>query len=241
MNKTQEIRNYLARIDPLSVTTSKDVFKFLAPMISDLKYHSVREAIQRMSFGSPTSKRHNTDILYAIYLELSELKDATGKSDVYLALPGIERSFIEKMSSGKIERIQQQLYDHYGEATIKFWVHRAQLNSGVSQKVKDKVKQRDGGQCRICTAVENAYISASLAPPDETHTGKLEVSHIISRRSIFWQLLESVDHKHSTIFSDPAVIELTGHIKQNNLFSQAEYLVYLCKRHDGIVQKVLKA
>jgi hypothetical protein len=125
---------------------------------------------------------------------------------------------------------------------VKFWVQRAQLNVGVSENVKDEVRIRDENKCRICAAIERAYVRAGNSPPLDLHTKKVkrEVSHIISRASIFWHVLEDVDKRHESIFCDEAVEEIETRIAQNGMYSESAYLAYLCKPHDRIIERTFR-
>ncbi len=91
MNQTisEEVRQHFKSMAPLTATTSNTVYESLATKIPHLKHHTLREAIQRMSFGSPTSERRNTQKFFAIYLEIPDLPGAIGRSALYLSLPGI--------------------------------------------------------------------------------------------------------------------------------------------------------
>jgi hypothetical protein len=198
--------------------------------------------VQRVSFNAPLAERERTAKLYAIYLDIPEMEMAIGKSDIYLTLPGIEREYIERMPKEYIKSAQRRLYVKYGERTVKFWVQRAQLNVGVSESVKDEVKIRDENKCRICSAIERAYVRAGNSPPSDLHAKKVkrEVSHIISRASIFWHILEDVGEKHESIFCDEAVEELETRIAQNGMYSESAYLAYLCKPHDRIIEDTFR-
>ena len=240
LNIFEEVRKHFTNLDPLTVTTSKEIYEKLVTKIDDLKYHTLREYIQRMAFGSPTSIRRNAKKFYSIYLNIPEIRDATGRPDVYLSLPGIERKYFVIMSKENIKHAQEAVYDKIGVKTAKFWVHRAQLNVGVSDKIKKKVRYRDNDKCRICRAITNAYRDANMPSPNHLNQGRHQVSHIIERRAIFWHLIEDINKNYKSIFCDKAVEEIETRIEQNKLYSGEEYLVYLCTRHDKIVQDVIK-
>lgn len=239
-NISEEVREYFKNLAPLTPITSKDVYKSLAAKIPNLKYHTLREAIQRLSLGSPTSERRKTKQFFAVYIEIPELRMATGKSDIYLSFPGIEREYVERMASDETKCIQEEFNKQYGKETISFWVKRSQLNVGVSETVKKEVKGRDKNKCRLCEAIEQIFINERKSPPIHLHSQKPTVCHIISRSSIFWHILKSVNEKHHTIFYDIAVKELKEKVKQNHLFSQSEFLAFLCKTHDQIVQNAVE-
>lgn len=241
MSITEEIKQHLSNLPTLTVTTSNEVFQAVSSKLTNPNYGTVREALQKLSFGSPTSERRNTQKFFALYLGLQELNEITKrKSDVYLSVPGIEKDYVQRMSSNEVKRIQSTFDSAYGSQTISFWVKRSQLNAGVSETVKDKVRVRDNYKCRICTTIENIFVGAGRGLPSHIHKHHPKVCHIISRRSIFWHILNELNQKHKTIFCDDAVTELKQKVKQNHLFSRAEFLVYLCKLHDDIVQDALK-
>jgi hypothetical protein len=73
-NYSGEVRQYFRQLPPLTVITSREVYDSPALRFPDLKNHTVREAVQRVSFGSPTTKRRNTKKFYSIYLEIPEIK-----------------------------------------------------------------------------------------------------------------------------------------------------------------------
>lgn len=239
-NISEEVREYLKSLAPLTPITSKDVYESLAAKVPNLKYHTLREAIQRVSLGSPTSERRKAKQFFAVYLEIPELLIATGKSDIYLSLPGIEREYVERMASNETKRIQEEFNKQYGRETISFWVKRSQLNVGVSEIIKKEVKKRDKDKCRLCEAIEKIFINERKTAPKHLHSQKPMVCHIISRSSIFWHILKSVNENHHTIFCDAAVMELKEEVKQNHLFSQSGFLAFLCKTHDQIVQNVVE-
>jgi hypothetical protein len=242
INTSEEVRNYLASKPPLTVVTPREIYDYLISNIPNIRYSSIRTFVQRVSFNAPLAERERTVKLYAIYLDIPEMEIAVGKPDLYLTLPGIEREYIDRMPNEYIESAQRGLYVKYGERTVKFWVQRAQLNVGVSKSVKDEVRRRDKNKCRICTAIERAYVRAGNPPPSDLHTKevKREVSHIISRASIFWHILEDIDEKHGNIFCDEAVEELETRIAQNGMYSEAAYLAFLCKPHDSIIEGTFK-
>ncbi len=144
------------------------------------------------------------------------------------------------MSSGEIERTQSIINAKYGRQTVSFWIKRSQLNAGVSETVRKKVKARDNHKCRICAAIERIFIESGREPPSNLYSCNDTVCHIISRRSIFWHILKSLDEKYDTVFCDEAVNELKTKMKEHHLFSQAEYLAYLCKTLDRVIQDALE-
>jgi hypothetical protein len=150
-----QIRQLLAQRRPLSITSTREIFTSLLAHNAGLLNHTVREAVQKISLGSPTAKRRNTQIYFAIYLTIPEMKDALGRDDIILTLPGIEKKFIEHMSSDYVTNVKKKLSPDYDKEAIEYWVQSAQLRSVdvITAKEKKAVIFRDGGKCRICSAI----------------------------------------------------------------------------------------
>jgi hypothetical protein len=88
-------------------------------------------------------------------------------------------------------------------------------------------KKRDNKTCLLCTI--------------EGHESNQPVSacHIVSRKTLFWAVLDEVDKIKGTIFSNEAVRALKEKIKKSELHSNPNFIVTLCLEHDRGLQSAL--
>ncbi len=259
---TGTVRGFLGSKRALTVVTCREIYENVKQTIPGVLYHSVREAVQRVSLGSKTAQRRNTRRFHAIYLHLPEIRAVKGFDDAYFTLPepGIERAYFENMDNLRIKQIQDELASVYGKETILYWGNAAQYRSVdlVSPEVAKRVKQRHNKRCVICTALATQFEKVNKPIPESLQTGqRLTLCHIISRQSLFWSALlemhQSLFLNNISIFSDEGVKELRKRLTMPatdlftekpsllaRLHSSDEFIVYLCNRHDKIVQDAIK-
>lgn len=258
---TGAIRNFLGSQPALTVVTCREIYFAVQQKIPGVLYHTVREAVQRVALGSKNARRRNTRCFYAIYLHLPEIRTVEIFDDAYFTLPepGIDKPYFENMGNPRIKQIQDELAAVYGKETIRYWGNAAQYRSVdfISPGVAKLVKQRHNKRCIICSALAARYVNANKPIPESLQAGpSLTLCHIISRQSLFWQALlemhQSLFQGNISIFTDEGVKELrrklTMPAKESTekptllarLHSSDEFIVYLCGRHDKIVQSAIK-
>lgn len=248
MTLISDVRQYLSSLPPLSVTTSRRIYEAVQVSNPNSNYDYLRAAVQRIALGSSRLDGQRTRTVHAIYLELEEMRYANLRENVYLSLNGVEREFIENMTSGYIKSIKSRLGRTYGSnEAIRYWVQSTQLNSmsRIKKREKDLVKQRENDRCRVCTAIEDVFTQSGGNIPSQVaqnlNKGKLKVCHIVSRSSIFWHLLAKVDDEHLNIFTDGGVQRFKFLLENNSLHSSSSYMALLCHKHDRVVQSALVA
>lgn len=243
-----EIRDYLKSQEPLTSTSTRAIYDHLLTKNDQPLYHTVREAVQKVSLGSKTSQRKNTQMFYAMYLTVEELDYVAQRRDIILTLPGVHKDFIRFMAADHIKSVKKRFSEVYGKETVSYWISSTQLYSMALIKAAQKkaVVDRDNGRCRICRYVEGIFESEKVTLPDSLGwifrpTEKPRVCHIISRSGLFWYELERVRfHYGLDIFSGDGVLMFKELLANNPMQSNAAYMVYLCRKHDNLVQQVLK-
>ena len=247
MNKTDQIRSILSGLEPLTVTSTRQIHDEMSPSNPGLHYHTVREAVQKVSLGSKTAERRKTPNFFAVYLTLPELNAAGRKEDIILSLPGIKRVFIRYMAQSEIEAMKSSLSAHYSPEVIGYWVRSAQLRSVdvITAKHKKEVIARDKGRCRLCKHIETVFAQSGVGIPNSLNwitqpPMKPTICHIISRRAVFWYLLKEIHETDKLdIFSRQGVVEFTARLRSDELHSSPKNMVYLCQKHDRLVQQAL--
>lgn len=243
-----QVRQHLKSQEPLTPTSTRAIHDTLVAENGQPLYHTLREAVQKVSLGSKTSERRNTQTFFAVYLTLAELENVDRQGSLILTLPGVHRDFVRFMATRHIESVKERFAAVYGAETVSYWLSSTQLYSGALIKASQKkaVVNRDGGRCRVCSYVESAFkrrgvavpanLSWLFAPPE-----KPRICHIISRRALFWFELERVRFSYNLdIFSKEGVVMLRDALANNPMHSDPAYMVFLCRRHDNLLQRALK-
>jgi hypothetical protein len=217
-----QIRDYLGEKAPLTAVTLDELYKL--PLITEEQRHSVRAAIYGLCAGTPVSECNKPTIYYGIRLKLNNEKQ------VILSLPGIPREDLQNdhKSNTKTERIIQGFQKKYGVETINYWGKSAQRRS-VDQAGKGMktAKKRDNNSCLLCNIAENI----SQEP--------VSACHIISRKTLFWAVLDEVEKRKGNIFSEEATSLLLSKLKNDELHSDPKYIVTLCLAHNNMLLKAL--
>jgi hypothetical protein len=213
------IRDYLENKRPLTHVTLEDLYSQVLPEQSN----SVRAALYGLSVGTPVSQRNRPSKYYAIRLKLD------GK-EVFFSLPGVSNQELmtDQISQKNTDQIINRLRTKYGKETIDYWGKAAQKRS-VDQAASGmrKAKKRDDKACQLCT-----ILGKSTQQP-------VSACHIVSRKTVFWAVLDEIDKFKGNIFSDDAVLSLKVKLKNNNIHSNSQYILTLCSEHDKIVQDAL--
>ena len=228
---------------------------------SEILFTTVQVIVQRLALGTKQSARENTKRFFAIYLHLDEIRDVEGFDNAYftLPMPGIDRKYFEAMDETQNLHIQGELAAIYGQETIRYWGSAAQRRSVdfVSPVVQKRVRQRHNNRCVICTALAERYKQVNKPVPESLLAdSNPTLCHIISRKSLFWQALHEIHQSlllsNTSIFFDKGVQELRARLSMPTksspdvptilarLHSSDEFIVYLCTRHDKIVQDAIR-
>lgn len=226
-----KIREYLSRLQPLTVLSLKELYQNLVVVPSDEP--QVRYQLYRHAVGTPVFDSRPPQTIYAIRLENVPLPDGT-TWDGFLSLPGIDRNvLLEDNDETLVGQLIDRLKAQYGEATIDYWAKAAQRRSvDLIRGAMETAKARTNGRCALCCSIGG--LDAHV--PKQT----IRACHIISRKIIFWKTVCEVAST-ANIFSDEGVCQLESKLKENPLHSDARFMIGLCHEHDQLVQKTLRA
>jgi hypothetical protein len=228
-----QVRAFLESEPPLSVVSLQDLYASVPG-----NNPAVRAALYAHAAGSPVSRRSPPSKYYAIYLPV-QLPDSQ-LVETFLSLPGIPhaRILLDVPATKTVGQVIERLQVKYGRKTIKYWGSAAQYHSVAQARTgMSKARKRDKGICRLCS-VENGHRLRSGMPtlqPSRTRS-----HHIVSRRALFWTLLEEVDQQKGGIFSDDATELLKRKLRAEPLHSDERFIITLCDDHDRLLLASLR-
>lgn len=205
--------------EPLSVVTLNELYMRLPSANRD----AIRAALYGVSLGTPVSERNNPSAFYAIRLQLT-------KQEVFLSLPGVPSKDLRTdiLSIEKTNGIIRRLQNKYGKEVIDYWVLSAQHRSvTLARPGMKEAKERDQYACLLCSH------------EDRISDKPVSACHLVSRRTLFWSTLDEVEMIKGNIFTVEAVEMLKSRLKDNELHSDAKYIVTLCREYDNYLQEVL--
>ncbi|MDD2502098.1 MAG: hypothetical protein PHN92_14935 [Geobacter sp.] len=220
---SSQIKSYLSKLGPLTLVTLQDIYTAL--QVTTEQQASVRAAIYGLCAGTPVSLRKMPTAYYGIRLKLKNEKQ------IILSLPGIPREDLvnDTKLDSKTTRIIKRLQDKYGVEVINYWGKSAQRRSvDQANKGMKEAKIRDRNTCVICQ-----HEGDNLSEP-------VSACHIISRKTLFWQILDEVEKTTGELFSERATGQLIEKLRDSGLHSNSRYIVTLCSEHNKILLNALK-
>lgn len=219
----QQVIGFLKKKEPMSLVSLADLYNQFGTTGDSASSAAVRAALYGISVGCKVSERGQPVQYFAIKLQLNG-------ADMFLSLPGVPSKDLKNdiLSEKRREEIINSFRSKYGEETINYWVQSAQYRSvSIAASGMREAKKRDKKTCLICKHLgRKSYQTVSAC-------------HLVSRKSLFWEALESVEKLKGGIFSNDAVIELKKQLSKNELHSGAKFIIILCKEHDDLIQDVL--
>lgn len=219
----QIVIDFLKELEPMTLVSLKDLYDRLGTAGNIKTSATVRAALYGISVGCKVSESGPPSQYYAIKLKLNG-------DDVFLSLPGVPSKDLKNdiLSEKKREDIINSFRKKYGEEVINYWVQSAQYRSvSIAASGMRAAKKHDNKTCIICKHL------------DRVSDQPVRACHLVSRKSLFWEVLEIVDKLKKGIFSSEAVIELKKRLAENELHSGTKFIVTLCKEHDELVQDTL--
>lgn len=229
---------YFTNLPLLSITGSREIVDYVCAQNPSVEEASIRTELQKLTLGLRTSLSANPPVLYAVHARID-----SNQRSVYLTLAGgISRQYFDRMSNKFTRAVRLWLCFSsrnassaaYSSKILDYWVHAKQLRSVdiIPGKVKDDVKKRANNRCQICQ-----YLNVTTTTP-------LRISHIVSRKSLFWYAVALTHKAGHNLFSDQGVDYLNNLFSAptmlNRLHNSPDYLAYLCTEHDTSVQKVIR-
>lgn len=228
-----QVRRSLESEPPLSVVSLRDLYANVPS-----NNPAVRAALYAHAAGSPVSKRSPTSKYYAIYLPI-QLPDSQ-LAETFLSLPGVPRTriLLDVSATKTIDQIVERLQDKYGKQTIKYWGSAAQYHSVAQARTgMSKARKRDKRTCRLCSVENNHRLRSGMPTLQPSRTRS---HHIVSRRALFWTLLEEVDQQKGNVFSDDATELLKRKLRAEPLHSDERFIITLCDDHDRLLLASLR-
>jgi hypothetical protein len=230
----KSVRKHLAQLDPLSVITLDDLYR----AINVGNQAAIRAALYACAIGTPVAARAHPNTYFAIRLNLP-LDNSDMHEEVFLSLPAIPRTLIERDASDRdIIEIQKKLSERYSAEVVDYWFKAAQYRSvDLIRKSMNEAKERTHGACTLCQTVNVLRTKRRL--PLIPHSSRIQACHVISRRSVFWNVLSKVATGHE-IFSPKGVEALTSSLRNNDYHSNSRFMIGLCRFHDKLLLRLLK-
>ena len=232
----RKVREFLISKPPLSIVKLDDLYRSVA--INERERHAARAALYHQAAGTSVSERNKPAKYYAVRLPIKYSDNDV--EDVFLSLPGIPRDrILHDVSSTKtISQIIAQLKAKYGGTTVEYWCKAAQYRTvDFARPGMKKAVERDQRTCHLCK-VTNAFRQragfASKKPKP------VRACHIISRKAIFWTILEEIDKAGYSIFSNSGVTLIQQKLKDEPLHSDEQFIIALCSEHDSILLDALR-
>lgn len=233
-NISQAVREFLGAKPPLSVVHLKEIYE----ATNGLNHAAVRAALYHQAAGSPVARRDPPSNYYAIFLPVQYTNIQT--EDIFLSLPGIPRHRIlqDVPSTGSIQQIVDRLRTKYGVDTIEYWAYAAQYRTVDQARPSMRRAVARDGTCRLCRIVNDLRETVgltALAPKP------IRASHIVSRKAIFWTILDEVDQQEGNIFTDSSVILIKQKLRDEPLHSDEQFIIALCTEHDKLLLSSLRS
>lgn len=232
---SQRVREFLRQKPPLTHIELDELYRTVAT--SERERHAARAALYHQAAGNPVSERNNPSMYNAIRLTIKYADNEF--EDVFLSLPGIPRERIlqDIASTGTVDNIISQLKQKYGAETIEYWGNVAQYRTvDQARKGMNKAKDRDR-TCRLCEITNKLRQNAGLP---QVKPKPIQASHIVSRRSTFWTVLDSVEKAGQSIFSDSGVTLIKQGLKNDPFHSDEQFIIALCAEHDSLLIESLR-
>ncbi len=92
-------------------------------------------------------------------------------------------------------------------------------------------------ECLLCDVAAKLRKGFGLPP---VKPKRPRASHIVSRKSSFWTILDEVDISGLNIFSDAGVLLIKQKLMGDPFLSNEEFIIALCPEHDGLLVNCLK-
>lgn len=232
----QGVKDYLAGLDPLTVITLGELYRQVCPQNPD----AARAALQAVALGTPVANRARPPKYYAIRLVLP-LHHADAVEQVLLSLRGVSRKHIEYDASQENTRaVKSALSRRYSQETVDYWFRSAQYRSvDLIRTSMKRARERTGGCCALCQAVNALRKNRDLDPIPETFPTR--VCHVVSRNSVFWKhLARTAAQLRQEVFSAEGVETLKSFLINDPLHSSPDYMMSLCQTHDRLLQNALR-
>ena len=238
ISTAESVRNYLMAQEPLSILTLDELYQ----VIGSNKKDSIRAALYACTLGTPVSKKAKPKKYYAIRLDILLDESTKLSEEIIFTLPGIPRDLIENDASTEyVKQIKQNIINNHllSKEVVDYWLRSAQYRSvDLIQKNMNKAKERGGGECVLCSKVNNLRQTKGLSALPKPM--KIFACHIISRNSLFWKIIEEILNKGFNLFSKVGVEELKTNLLKNDYHSHDRFMIGLCKKHDKLLQTQLK-
>ena len=210
---------------------------------SGTAFETVCEAVQALAVGSPRPDSKRGPTYSAVAVELPELR-SLGQRDafVYLAIPTIERRKIGKGALEMTRQYQTEAELVLGPAVVRFWLKKTQLQcADVARRAIENVKLREGHRCKLCAHLEGLRARSLVGG---AFNQRSSVCHLVPRRDAFWRVVHRLLKEHPDdrrwLFTEEGTLSLREGVRNDPLHSNENYMVYLCKVHDDVVQYVMK-
>lgn len=193
--------------------------------------------LTRACIGRPAAERNPIDAFYAIYLPLLD----EPLINVYLALPGIPKSIVklEDPTCTAINELKEHLSERYGADYVEFWLQAAQNHTvRLAARAMRTARRRDMERCILCQHVNLLRRKEGLKPVRSSSSRRI-ASHVISRRSVFWNEVARIDSEHD-LFSPDGTTALYSALKDNVFISDPGHIVLLCHEHDLLLVRTIR-
>jgi hypothetical protein len=232
----QKVRKYLAKQNPLTWVELEKLYLETSSKSEDRA--SVRAALYRFSIGTPVAKRDKTKTYYALRFQLPVSDDVS--EEVFLSLPGIPLELIhrDRGTSNEIDNIIRRLIEKYGEVTIDYWCKAAQYRTvDHAGKGMRYARGRDKEVCKLCNILNQIRKSYGLSAMEPR---AIRASHIISRKTIFWLLVNKIDLDGYNIFTNEGARLIREGLIVNPYHSDPQFIISLCSEHDKSFLNAIK-
>lgn len=220
----QAVKDDLKSREPLDVLSLGDFYSRI-----DGNKATIRAALYGCTAGNKVSRNRPPSHYYAIQLPLELASGETG--EIFLSLPEIPRELVE-LDAGEVsvQSIINSIQDMHGREVIDYWGKAAQRRSvDLARSAMVAARSRSGGSCRLC-------LIDGAKKGDSTIRG----SYMISRKAVFWKVLQEVQVEYHTIFTNEAVLDIKSRIASHRYHSDPRFMIALCLTHERLLTAALK-
>jgi hypothetical protein len=235
-NISEDVRIYLSELAPLTVVTLDRLYEMAD---DEEKRAAVRTALYRHAIGTPVAERHTPSSYYAIRLPI-QYSEHHPEEEIFLSLPGIPREqiLLDTPSNQAIEEIILRLKNKYGPETMDYWGDAAQYRTvDQARPAMRRARKRDR-TCCLCQVADEFRRKVGLPP---LGSRRVRASHIVSRKAIFWTIVDKIDREGYSVFSDEGVIRLKESLMAEPLHSDERFIILLCNEHDKLLLASLRS